>query len=227
MTTPTDTGSQLLAAILAEPAEDTPRLVYADWLDENGHASRAAYIRGSIMHSETVLFFDREPPWAVLPDGVTPTWSRGFVSAVTLTAAAYLGGECQRCGGRGWHDTNPGDAEMNCLACNGTGRTPGLAKELFAAHPIERVTLSDKRPLQTDDAFGRGHPAFVWFSGPALAATSPHHLPDSLVYGCRAFYPTRDAALAALSAACVRHGRKLAGLPPLPPGSPTGCDKVP
>src|SRR5262245_28444157 len=30
----TTDGSALLAAILAHPDEDTPRLVYADWLDE-------------------------------------------------------------------------------------------------------------------------------------------------------------------------------------------------
>ena len=35
----------LLAAILAHPDEDTPRLVYADWLDENGRAERAEFIR--------------------------------------------------------------------------------------------------------------------------------------------------------------------------------------
>jgi uncharacterized protein (TIGR02996 family) len=38
----------LLAAILAHPEEDTPRLVYADWLDEQGGVSntdRAEYIR--------------------------------------------------------------------------------------------------------------------------------------------------------------------------------------
>jgi uncharacterized protein (TIGR02996 family) len=43
--THTDTGSQLLAAIVANPDEDTPRLVYADWLDENGLADRAEFIR--------------------------------------------------------------------------------------------------------------------------------------------------------------------------------------
>ncbi len=35
----------LLAAILAHPDEDTPRLIYADWLDENGKAERAEFIR--------------------------------------------------------------------------------------------------------------------------------------------------------------------------------------
>lgn len=35
----------LLSAILAHPDEDTPRLMYADWLDEHGQAERAEFIR--------------------------------------------------------------------------------------------------------------------------------------------------------------------------------------
>lgn len=34
-----------LDAILASPADDTPRLVYADWLDDNGDTARAEFIR--------------------------------------------------------------------------------------------------------------------------------------------------------------------------------------
>lgn len=34
-----------LKAICAEPEDDTPRLVYADWLDEQGDADRAEFIR--------------------------------------------------------------------------------------------------------------------------------------------------------------------------------------
>ena len=41
---PTD-GDALLRAICENPAEDTPRLVYADWLQENGRAERAEFIR--------------------------------------------------------------------------------------------------------------------------------------------------------------------------------------
>ena len=37
--------SALLAAILAHPDEDTPRLMYADWLEENGQPERAEFIR--------------------------------------------------------------------------------------------------------------------------------------------------------------------------------------
>src|SRR5215210_2622285 len=35
----------LLSAILAHPDEDTPRLMYADWLDEHGQPERAEFIR--------------------------------------------------------------------------------------------------------------------------------------------------------------------------------------
>lgn len=35
----------LLAAIIREPDEDTPRLVYADFLEENGQPERAEFIR--------------------------------------------------------------------------------------------------------------------------------------------------------------------------------------
>ena len=35
----------LLAAIVAHPDEDTPRLMYADWLQENGQPERAEFIR--------------------------------------------------------------------------------------------------------------------------------------------------------------------------------------
>jgi uncharacterized protein (TIGR02996 family) len=39
------TNPALEAAIIAHTDEDTPRLVYADWLDENGDPDRAAFIR--------------------------------------------------------------------------------------------------------------------------------------------------------------------------------------
>src|SRR5436190_20750382 len=50
----TDTEAALLRAIAAHPDEDTPRLVYADYLDELGGASaaaRAEFIRLSVRAS--------------------------------------------------------------------------------------------------------------------------------------------------------------------------------
>ena len=43
MTTPADTA--FLAAIIAAPADDLPRLIYADYLDERGRSERAEFIR--------------------------------------------------------------------------------------------------------------------------------------------------------------------------------------
>ena len=37
-----------VSAIVAEPDDDTPRLVAADWLDEHGDADRAAFIRTQV-----------------------------------------------------------------------------------------------------------------------------------------------------------------------------------
>jgi uncharacterized protein (TIGR02996 family) len=41
-------GQALLAAILAAPDDDVPRLVYADWCEEQGHAARAEFVRAEL-----------------------------------------------------------------------------------------------------------------------------------------------------------------------------------
>jgi uncharacterized protein (TIGR02996 family) len=44
----TETERSLLDAVLENPDDDLPRLVYADWLDENGDPKRAEFIRAQI-----------------------------------------------------------------------------------------------------------------------------------------------------------------------------------
>jgi hypothetical protein len=115
---------------------------------------------------------------------------------------------------------------LDCKACNGRGRTEGIARAIFAAHPITSVTLSDREPLEFD---GRG---WLWHNRdhrlrgvPADITDTPDCLPEELHRQLSGFvekpprvtelvkrYPTPDAALAALSAACVRYGRSLAGI---------------
>ena len=41
-------NAALEAAVIAHAEDDTPRLVYADWLDENGDSDRAAFIRTQV-----------------------------------------------------------------------------------------------------------------------------------------------------------------------------------
>src|SRR4051812_470990 len=43
-----DDGPLLLKAILLEPEEDTPRLMYADWLEESGDGESAAFVRNCL-----------------------------------------------------------------------------------------------------------------------------------------------------------------------------------
>ena len=108
MTQTTDEAA-LLKAIVAHPDEDTPRLVYADWLDEAGDHARAEFIRLSVAGE--------------------------FDQAAANTAALFLEAHrerflrvpCERCGGTGeyWVPTNRSplfeQMKVRCAACDGTG----------------------------------------------------------------------------------------------------------
>ncbi|HEY1186640.1 MAG TPA: TIGR02996 domain-containing protein [Gemmata sp.] len=48
MPAPSADEQALLAAVIAHPDEDTPRLIYADWLDEHDQPERAEFIRAQI-----------------------------------------------------------------------------------------------------------------------------------------------------------------------------------
>jgi uncharacterized protein (TIGR02996 family) len=83
-------GDSLLAVILANPDDDTPRLVYADWLQEHGDEDRAEFIRfqcGHAGHDEAAeeRAFDLEERYrakwlAGLPQFAEAHWEfrRGF-----------------------------------------------------------------------------------------------------------------------------------------------------
>jgi uncharacterized protein (TIGR02996 family) len=92
----------LLRAIGAHPDEDTPRLAFADYLEEHGNADRAAFIRGQIeyvrlkedsLHRREVAFKCRQLLEAHEEEWLTPrdaysfdwNWSRGFVETFTTS----------------------------------------------------------------------------------------------------------------------------------------------
>jgi len=119
-------GAGLLAAIIANPADDVPRLIYADWMEDNGHTARARWIRVGMAFRQQI----HAPPWHYtpwegqhrvvkgLPEYVMPddwsrfVWHRGFVAYVKCPLAAW--------------------------------QTHGPA--LVRAHPVTRVELSDREP---------------------------------------------------------------------------------
>src|SRR5687767_8806243 len=50
-------GEQLLRGVLEAPEDDAPRLVYADWLEENGDGERAEFIRVCAHAARAGCFF--------------------------------------------------------------------------------------------------------------------------------------------------------------------------
>jgi uncharacterized protein (TIGR02996 family) len=224
-------GEPFLKAILADPLNDGPRLVYADWLDERGDP-RGEFIRvqceltnpercGSMCRCdrcETLRRREREL-WHVNAQGGFSDLPKGF-SATTANAKG---------------EVNPGDiigpikAELAVvrrgfvdeLRCD-TNPFLEHAETLFQEHPISGVKLCDRRPADRTGVNGR----WYWLrGGRRLRRPDPEsYLPDELfeslfdspsedeaVIGLP-FKSERDAEFA-LSAACVKYGRELAGLP--------------
>lgn len=215
--------------ICERPDDDTVRLVFADWLQENGEPERAEFIRDQIEWRFGSSDFDLlDANWDVwFPDvtrhdengfrrlqnyggglaapllsGNTVIFSRGFVSAVRFSATvSYM------------KHANEG---------------------YWRQQPITEVRLVDKTPWFNHDKTHHG-----WWSESALAnpLTHPDVMPLPLMIhmasdpdrfdhgignrftmenlvGC-IMWNHRNPALAAASRACVAHGRALANLPPL------------
>lgn len=156
-------------------------------------------------------------------------WSRGFVSEVRLTLAAFMGGECMArgqwhgdlCSGGRIQAPNAQFTQM-CPNCSGTGRVEGIARRLFECQPVERVVLTDREPHESVFDNQPAACRLMWILNDANLDT-PSSLPWSLYSKLRiqsvrdgghdwAGYPTRQAALDALSRACVRLGREWVGL---------------
>jgi uncharacterized protein (TIGR02996 family) len=72
----------LLAAVLANPADDAPRLVYADWLDEHGQPDRAAFLRLDCQLSRHPLADPRTPAVATRVRALALTLDPDWVAVV-------------------------------------------------------------------------------------------------------------------------------------------------
>ena len=253
-------GQRLLRRILECPEDDAVRLIYSDWLEEQGFLERAQLIRlqiedaripihecdsiypGCTVYDGRVVNHDHKCRGYALRERIRevcgpytpgswggnfwdwflkdypgpisheygPTVTRGFISSVSLTCEAFVGGPCQAC------DLLRRDI---CPRCNGTGRIEGVARELFSTMPITEVRLVGKRPGTL-----RGLGGFFW--EPGISFNDPRQVPFDFgkaagwkpyFYGGLMIYrfDTEADANAALSRACVDYGRNLVGLPPL------------
>jgi uncharacterized protein (TIGR02996 family) len=97
----------LLRAIIEDPDDDAPRLVYADWLDEHGESARAAFIRAQVKLARLPVGDPGRPAlvqiertlWRAHRDEWTawvPEWAeanefgRGFLEEIRCDAATFF-----------------------------------------------------------------------------------------------------------------------------------------
>lgn len=86
----------LVRACLSFPDEDTPRLVYADWLDENDHHGRAELIRLAVSRSAILKDASGDARRNVVRDrirelkkGIDPKWAATFDEFDCLIADSH------------------------------------------------------------------------------------------------------------------------------------------
>ena len=209
-------GEALIRSVLATPADDAPRLVYADWLEERGRAGDAEFIRVQIelarLGFDGILHTDEQGHLQHAPSHIgdltnrqLELWGDGFGRPSLPTGmanwssypASTLGTQVR---------VRRGFVER--LTCQ-TDEFLSVADELFARQPVTHVRLVDRRPGWT----GRG-PMWIHERTPIGLAGIPDELWQFLsepAVAARGF-ATADEAEAALSWACVRYGRARAGL---------------
>src|SRR5262249_2112392 len=103
-------GQALWAAVLEDPADDSVRLVYADWLADNGQEARAEFIRVQVERArlpdddpaaealpqrQAALSLAHGPAWRAerppIPGAFLRPFVRGFVEEATFSdAGAFL-----------------------------------------------------------------------------------------------------------------------------------------
>jgi uncharacterized protein (TIGR02996 family) len=148
----------LFAAILADPDDDLPRLVYADWLEENGRpadVARAQFIRLQIEMSRIDPLSDRFPQDYYGPSAdlaaLARQWLRAWLAELPTAVAAEVwkrrpGADALR---RGFLESVQLPPEVFAA----------VAPELFAAAPVVRVhfhtSYRDINRLLGDPHLGR------------------------------------------------------------------------
>lgn len=209
-------GDLLLRRILEVPEDDAARLVYADWLEENGDPDKAEYIRLEVeleasIISKTKLSPDRKHHVLSrttvlhrrianrsryqLPKKAALQWNRGFIDSLLLPIDYF------------WN-------RQRLMA-------------LFRRHPITEVTLFGCKPSRTELTDSAGTVVeWHWWEGchRSQYASLPKQLLINLPAKYRSCldassgpiehvgYKSEREAKAALNVACVKYGRKLVGL---------------
>lgn len=216
----TTTGHNLLQAILADPGDDALRLVYADWLEEQGDDRdrwRATMMRGTWWKGGPARYHSTFPEFAFLYG------ERSKSPHVTIDGEPYFGEPTTAATvtiRRGFAE------ELDCTCQQWLAHGPALVR----AHPLVRVGLTDKDCRWVPDATG-GDQVFNWLRVGSLTDGTYHpeilapvayqdrvQLPDILWHEVLktsicpdnthwAGFTTNEDAINALSSACLAWAR--------------------
>ena len=141
------TEAALLRAIRAMPDEDTPRLIYADYLDEEGDGPRAEFIRAQV---ERARLPERDPARAALEDrehDLLAEHERAWLGVPADAVAGLTEWEFER-------------GFVNEVAANPAFMLTAGA-DLCAAHPVRRWRVQGGQADMTEDLREAGRQA--WF----------------------------------------------------------------
>lgn len=214
-------GEALLRAIIGDPADDLPRLAYADWCDERGDEARAEFIRVQIEDAR-LRPLDDYATGAEINDSWTREALHVRLSALRKRERVILSDHAHVWfrDAFPWCEP-PGEALFaQWWSQIGRGflsivRCPLQAwldhgKAICAAHPVERVELSDRKPHGVEgvrrgwwgsDSLTHGPdnlPVSLW-----KALRSPHMVESSSTGGGWKWYDSGDDAIDGLSEGCI------------------------
>lgn len=197
---------QLIAAVLAEPREFTPRLAFADWLDENGDAADREWARLIRFPRPVTLESHGAGRWQVGWSGQSPD----------VTAAAY--GLVEALGIPDEYYTTTRltvrHGFVESLRLGGWGHVPRVAG-VFASHPVRSLLTAVAEPYRFTPPGREWQVLWLWrgVDGPI----SPDQLPKPVfrrVCAARkagnAVFARRYEALRAAGIAAADWGRELA-----------------
>ncbi|QVL32717.1 TIGR02996 domain-containing protein [Telmatocola sphagniphila] len=216
-----------LNLILQYPLDRGLRLVFADWLEENGEPYRAEFIRQMISNDLNWSEKPTRQTSRIYLDSLIRTLFQQKKSAFSRDLADIYYSNQLKIKSRvfvGTSSRSPSLLFDNGLVSEMRSTTTifnKYAQSVFENEPITRVVITDKQPAVRSDGtsiwtyhpeFGdciKFLPQYLW-----LFIEDEYAVHQSRGYYYRE-YPTKNKAIESLSRACVQFGRKLVGLPRL------------
>lgn len=183
----------LLHSVVANPADDLPRLILADRLEETGQPERAEFIRvqcelsryfephewnrgGELQSREAELFHAYGWPWS--GEGIPSGWFDDLPAPwgqmrVLLPHQAVEDPFPNYIVRRGFV------AEVRCQLADWSRIGP----QVMAAHPVEVVRLTDREPMRGDPTWWgptSGGYWYTWVRWPTGSRNDPNYIPSDL-----------------------------------------------